>query len=85
MHFCFKLLPKDRWGIYEGDKLLATVGSGRECQKILRALQQRQRSNSLALSTEFQEQLQHNHSRPAGILAKGINLFNPLPVTQRSA
>ena len=41
MHFYSKQLA-DRWGIYEGDVLLATVGCAKECQAIIQALRQRQ-------------------------------------------
>lgn len=42
MQFYSRLLPNGRWGIYEGNTLLATVGCLDACQEIIGTLQQRQ-------------------------------------------
>jgi len=42
MNFYFKRLPNGRFGIYEGQVLLATIGCSQTCQVIVQMLQARQ-------------------------------------------
>lgn len=45
MQFYSKSLPGGRWGIYEGNNLLATISCPQACQEIIATLQQRQLLN----------------------------------------
>ncbi len=46
MWFYSKALPDGRWGIYEGNNLLATISCPQACQEIITTLQQRQLLNT---------------------------------------
>ena len=65
MNFYFKRLPNDRFGIYEGQVLLATIGCSQTCQVIVQMLQARQQETadfsswSLKRSRDSIKQLEH--------------------------
>lgn len=42
MNYSYNRLPNGRWGIYEQDKLLATIGCYQTCQEIVKLLAERQ-------------------------------------------
>ena len=38
MNYCTSQLPDGRWGVFENDRLLATIASQNECRDLLRLL-----------------------------------------------